>query len=179
MKHVSIALMAIVLAATGLLILKLRNLQARTAAVGQSASIRGRKAPDFALESVDGRTVHLSDFHGRAVLVHFWATSWLPCRVEMQWFEMMHKQYGPQGLQVLGIVMDNADKTDITEYANNLGIDYPILLGSEDVGDSYEVRDLPLTVYVGRDGKIIEKVPGVKEHDEIEEEVRKALGHRR
>ena len=179
MKRVSIALMAIVLAATGLLILKLRNLQARTAAVGQSASIRGRKAPDFALESVDGRTVHLSDFHGRAVLVHFWATSWLPCRVEMQWFEMMHKRYGPQGLQVLGIEMGSTDKTDIMDYVNNLGIDYPILLGTDHVGNSYEVRELPATVYVGRNGKIVEKVLGVKEHDEIEAEVKKALNRRR
>ena len=121
----------------------------------------------------------MSDFRGKAVVLHFWTTSWLPCRVEMQWFEMMHKQNGPQGLQVLGIAMGNADKTDVIEYVNNLGINYPILLGSERVGDSYGVRVLPVTVYVGRDGKIIEKVAGVKEHDEIEAEVKKALSHRR
>jgi peroxiredoxin len=179
MKRASIVLMVIALAATGLLILKLRSLQARTASVDQSPT-RGRNVPDFALESVDGRTIHLSDFHGKAVLVHFWATSWLPCRVEMQWFEMMHKQYGPQGLQVLGIVMGNADRADITEYANNLGIDYPILLGKESVGDSYgDLRDLPVTVYVDRDGKIVEKVFGVKGHDEIENEVKEVLSRRR
>jgi peroxiredoxin len=86
----------------------------------KSRALGGKQAPDFALDSVDGRIVHLSDFHGKAVLLHFWATSWLPCRVEMQWFEQMHNQYGPQGLQVLGIAMDNADKKDIAEFARNL-----------------------------------------------------------
>jgi len=140
--------------------------------------IRGQTAPNFALQSLDGNTVHLSDFHGRAVLLHFWSTSWLPCRV-VQWFEQMHRQYGPEGLQVVGIAIDDTDKKDIAEYASNLGVDYPILLGRESVGDSYgDLRDLPVTIYVGRDGKIIEKVPGVKEHDEIEAEVKKALSPR-
>ena len=182
MKRASIMIMVMVtaLGITALLVLKLRNFQARRASVGEAPSIRGQTAPDFALESVDGRIVHLSDFHGKAVLLHFWATSWLPCRVEMQWFEQMHNQYGPQGLQVLGIAMDDADKKDIAEFAGNLGVDYPILLGKESVGDSYGgVKVLPVTVYVGRDGKIVEKVFGAKGHDEIEDDVRKALARRR
>jgi peroxiredoxin len=180
MKRASIVLMVIALGITVPLILKFRSLHAFRASVDEAPCIRGQIAPDFALESVDGRTVHFSDFHGRAVLLHFWATSWLPCRVEMQWFEQMHKQYGPQGLQVLGIALYDPDKKDIARYASNLGVDYPILLGTEDVGDSYGgVKVLPVTIYVGRDGKIIEKVLGVKEHDEIEAEVKKALTRRR
>ena len=179
MKRGSIILMVIALSITALLILQFRRPQARRASAVEAPCIRGQTAPDFTLESVDGKTVHLSDFHGKAVLVHFWATSWLPCRVEMQWFEMMHKRYGPQGLQVLGIEMGSTDKTDIMDYVNNLGIDYPILLGTDHVGNSYEVRELPATVYVGRNGKIVEKVLGVKEHDEIEAEVKKALNRRR
>ena len=76
---------------------------------------------------------------------------------------------------MLVIKMGNAEKGDITEYANNLGIDNPILLGTEHVGDSYGVRVLPATIYVGRDGKVAEKVPGAKEHDELEAKVKKAL----
>ncbi len=62
------SLMVIAFAATGLLILKLRSLRAPTASVGQSICIRGQAAPDFALESVDGRTVHLSDFTAKLFL---------------------------------------------------------------------------------------------------------------
>jgi peroxiredoxin len=122
MKRASIVLMVIAIGISTLLVIKLRNSQTRGASVGEAPGIRGQMAPDFALESVDGKVVRLSDFHGKAVLRHFWATSWLPCRVEMQWFKQMHNQYGPQRLEVLGIEMGNTDKTDITDYANNLGI---------------------------------------------------------
>ncbi len=181
MKRASIVLMVVAIGITVLLAPKLRSFRPRRAPVGEtSLDLKGKMAPDFALESLDGRIVHLSDFNGKAVLVSFWATSWLPCRVEMQWFEQMHNQYGPQGLPVLGIAMDNADKKDIAEFASNVGVDYPILLGKESVGDSYGgVEVLPVTVYVGRDGKIVEKVFGVKGHDEIEDDVRKALARRR
>jgi thiol-disulfide isomerase/thioredoxin len=129
------------------------------------------------LESLDGKTVHLSDFRGKAVLLNFWATWCVPCKFEMPWFEQLQKQYGPQGFQVLGIAMDDASKKDIAEFASKLGIDYPILIGKEDVGDAYGgVQFLPATFYVGRDGKVVDKVFGLKGRDEIEDNIKKALG---
>jgi peroxiredoxin len=162
-----------------MLVTRFRRTPTGTAAAHASGSLIGQTAPDFALQTVDGKTVRLSNFHGKAVLVHFWSTHWLPCRVEMQWFEQMHKQYGPKGLQVLGIAMDGADGKDIAEFASNLGVDYPILLGKESVGNSYGVRVPPVVVYVGRDGKIVEEIFEAKGHDEIEDSVRKALSWRR
>jgi thiol-disulfide isomerase/thioredoxin len=134
-------------------------------------------APDFGLESLEGKTVHLSDFRGKAVLLNFWATWCQPCKIEMPWFEQLQKQYGPQGLQVIGVAMDDADKEDIAKFAKNLSVDYPILVGKEDVGEAYGgVQFLPATFYVGRDGKVVEKVFGLKGRSEIEDNVKKALG---
>jgi len=179
MSRASIIFLAAALGVTAILVTKFRRTPTCAAAAHASGSLTGQKAPDFALESLDGRIVRLSDFRGKAVLVHFWSTHWLPCRTEMQWFEQMHNQYGPKGLQVLGIAMDGADRTDIAEFASNLGVDYPILLGQESVVNSYRVRVPPLIVYVGRDGKIVEEVFEAKGHDEIEDIVRKALSWRR
>jgi cytochrome c biogenesis protein CcmG, thiol:disulfide interchange protein DsbE len=179
MSRASIILLAAALAVTAILVTKFRRAPTCTAAAHPSGSLTGQKAPDFALESLDGRIVRLSDFRGKAVLVHFWSTYWLPCRVEMQWFEQMHNQYGPKDLQVLGIAMDGADRKDIAEFASNLGVDYPILLGHESVVNSYGVRVPPVIVYVGRDGKIVDEVFEAKGHDEIEASVRKALSRRR
>jgi len=181
MNRASVILVVVAIALIAFIVFHRRSLRTPQASVGEASSdIKGQMARDFALQALDGRTVHLSDFHGKAVLLHFWATSWLPCRVEMQWFEQMHKQYGPQGLQVLGVVMDSTDEKNIAEYASNLGVDYPILMGTEEVAGSYGgIKILPVTIYVGRDGKIVEKVLGVKEHDEIEAEVTKALSRRR
>jgi peroxiredoxin len=101
----------------------------------------------------------------------------MPCRLEMPWFEQMPKQYGPQGLQVVGIAMDDASKKEIAEFAGKLGVDYPILLGKESVGEAYGgVQFLPETFCVGRDGTIVENVFGLKGRDEIEGNIKKALG---
>jgi len=136
-------------------------------------------APDFGLESLDGKTVHLSDFRGKAVLLNFWATWCQPCKIEMPWFEQLQKQYGNDGLQVIGVAMDDASKEDVAKFAKNLGVDYPILLGKENVGDAYgAVQFLPATFYVGRDGRVVDKVFGLKGRDEIEDLIKKTLGRR-
>lgn len=180
MNNASIIVLAIAISTTAVLVTRFETSRnSSRSAAPASLSSTGQRAPDFALESLDGRTVHLSDFQGKAVLVNFWATWCLPCRIEMRWFEQMQNQYGPQGFQVLGIAMDDAKKKDIAEFARNLCVDYPILLGKESVGNSYGgVQVLPVTIYVGRDGKIVEKVFGSKGHDEIQDNVRKALSRR-
>jgi len=137
-------------------------------------------APDFALESLDGKTVRLSDFHGKAVLLNFWATWCGPYKIEMPWFEQLQRQYGSQGLQVIGIAMDGVGKDEIAKFANNLGVAYLILLGKEDVGDAYGgVQFLPATFYISRDAKVVDKVFGLKGRAEIEDNVKKALGQGR
>src|SRR6202048_3441856 len=98
---------------------------------------RSTVAPDFSLESLEGKTVRLSDFRGKAVLLNFWATWCQPCKIEMPWFVELQKQYGGQGLQVLGIAMDDASPADIAKFAKDLGVNYPVLVGKEAVGDAY------------------------------------------
>ena len=140
-------------------------------------SMKGRQAPDFALQSLDGRTIHLSDYKGKAVLLNFWATWCEPCKIEMPWFEELQRSYGSQGLQVLGIAMDDASPQDIGKFAKDLGVDYPILIGKENVGDNYGgVQFLPATFYIDRDGKVLAKVFGLKSRSEIEDNIKKALG---
>src|SRR5713226_9177902 len=116
--------MVIAVVVTALLVARFhvaRRPRASPASVAPSSlSFTGQMAPDFALESLDGTTVRLSDFHGKAVLLNFWATWCLPCKIEMRWFEQLQKQYGSQGLQVIGIAMDGAGKDAIAEFANNL-----------------------------------------------------------
>ncbi len=145
-----------------------------------TGDLKGQIGPDFTLESLEGKTVQLSDFRGKAVLLNFWATWCQPCKIEMPWFVELEKQYGPQGLQVLGVAMDDASKEDIAKFAKDMGVNYPILLGKESVGDAYGgVQFLPATFYIGRDGKVTDKVFGLVGRGEIEAKVKKALseGH--
>ena len=133
-------------------------------------------APDFTLESLDGKNMTLSDLRGKAVLLNFWATWCTPCKIDMPWFVELQKQYGPDGLQVVGVAMDDSGKDDIAKFAKDMGVNYPVLLGKEAVGDaSGGVPALPETFFIGRDGKIVDKIIGLRGRADIEESIKKAL----
>jgi peroxiredoxin len=133
-------------------------------------------APDFTLDSPDGRTMHLSDLRGKAVLLNFWATWCTPCRVEMPWFVELQNQYGAQGLQIVGVAMDDSSKSDIAKFAKDMGVNYPVLIGKEAVGDAYGgVPALPESFFIGRDGKIVDRIIGLKSKSDIEDAIKKAL----
>jgi peroxiredoxin len=140
-------------------------------------NVQGVRAPDFTLSSLDGRKVKLSDFRGKAVLLNFWATWCPPCKVEMPWFEDLQRQYAKDGLVVLGIAMDDSEPASIARFASELGVNYQVLLGTDQVSDDYgDVQLLPTTFYIGRDGTIVDKMTGLLERKDIEEAVKKALG---
>lgn len=149
---------------------------ARRGAGAGIASMKGQLAPDFELKALGGHTVHLTDFRGKAVLLNFWATWCEPCKIEMPWFVELQKQYGPEGLQVVGIAMDDASEQDIAKFAKEMGVNYPVLLGKEAVGEAYGgVQFLPATFYIDRSGKVVDKVFGLKSRSDIEDNVKKAL----
>jgi len=136
----------------------------------------GKPAPDFDLQSLEGKSVKLSDFRGKAVLLNFWATYCGPCKIEMPWFVEMQKEYGPQGLQILGVALDDASTEDIAKFAKDLGVNYPILLGKESVGQSYGgVLALPTTFFIDRDGKVIGRELGLQSRSVFVDNIKKAL----
>src|SRR3954468_5005522 len=133
-------------------------------------------APDFTLEKLDGGSMKLSDLRGKAVVLNFWATWCGPCKIETPWLVEMQNQYGAQGLQVVGVAMDDSGKDDIAKFAKDMGVNYPVLLGKEAVGDEYGgVPALPESFFIGRDGKIVDKIIGLKGRGEIEDAIKKAL----
>src|ERR1700758_3993601 len=133
-------------------------------------------APDFTLEKLNGGNLKLSDLRGKAVLLNFWATWCGPCKIETPWLVEMQNQYGHQGLQVIGVAMDDSGKDEISKFAKDMGVNYPVLLGKEAVGDEYGgVPALPESFFIGRDGKIVDRIIGLKGKAEIEDAIKKAL----
>ncbi len=138
--------------------------------------VRGLVAPNFDLATLDGRRVKLSDYRGKAVLLNFWATWCSPCKVEMPWFVELQKKYGNDGLVILGVAMDDSEAPKIAEFASEMGVNYPVLLGTDQVSEQYgNVEFLPTSFYIDRDGKIVGKGTGLLARSEIEDNVRKAL----
>lgn len=145
-----------------------------------SLDVAGKPAPDFTLESLEGKQVQLSGYKGQAVLLNFWATWCGPCKIEMPWFVQLQKEYGPQGLQIVGVAMDDASKEDISKFVKEMGVNYPILLGKEAVGQDYGgVNVLPTTFFIDRDGKIVAREFGLQSRSLFVDNIKKALSQGR
>jgi peroxiredoxin len=141
-----------------------------------SQTSQSKPAPDFSLQSLEGKTVRLSDYRGKPVVLNFWATWCEPCKVEMPWFVDLQRQYGPAGVQFLGVAMDDASTKDIAAFAESMKVNYPILIGKDSVGDDYGgVQFLPETFYIDRTGKVVDKAFGLKGRGEIEDNIKKIL----
>ncbi|MGH8033973.1 MAG: TlpA family protein disulfide reductase [Lysobacterales bacterium] len=115
----------------------------------------GSPRPDFTLGGADGARVSASDFDGRVVLLNFWATWCKPCREEMPMLVGLDERFSGSGFQVVGVALD--DVAQAREFASELGIDYPILVGSTDVMAAVRLYGnvsgvLPYSVLIGRDG---------------------------
>ena len=175
MKRNPVAL--IVVAVVVALMLYFGAHKARHAGAASAASLAtSSMAPDFTLPSLDGKEMKLSDLRGKAVLLNFWATWCGPCKIEMPWFVDLQNQYGGRGLQIVGVAMDDASKEDIAKFAKDMGVNYPILIGKEAVGDEYGgVPALPESFFIGRDGKVVDKIIGLKGKAEIEDTIKKML----
>ncbi len=134
-------------------------------------------APDFSLKSLpEGKQVQLSSLRGKAVLINFWATYCGPCKEEMPFLVELQKKYGPEGLQILGVTMDDVEEKSITDFARKMGVNYPILQGTEKVADAYGgINGLPTTFFVGRSGKVVKELLGVAEKPLFEDLVKQAL----
>lgn len=141
-----------------------------------TTAVAGHVAPDFELKDLSGKMVKLSDFRGKAVVLNFWATWCPPCKTEIPWFEDLQNKYGNQGLAVVGVALDDSSDADIAQFAKDMKMNYPVLLGKEETSDLYGgVEALPTTFYIDRSGKIITSVPGLVDRKEIEDNIVKAL----
>jgi thiol-disulfide isomerase/thioredoxin len=175
MKRNPLALVVVAVVVAGMLFVGFRMARRSGLRPGPRLAL-ATMAPDFSLESLEGKNMRLSDLRGKAVLLNFWATWCGPCKIEMPWFVDLQNQYGSQGLQVVGVAMDDASKEDIAKFAKDMGVNYPILIGKEAVGDAYGgVPALPESFFIGRDGKVVDKIIGLRSKSDIEDAIRKAL----
>jgi peroxiredoxin len=138
--------------------------------------LRGKQAPPFTLKTVDGKTVSLSDYKGKAVLVNFWATWCGPCKLEMPWLIDLQKKYAAQGFTVLGVSEDDDAAKTVADFAARVGVNYPVLMSSDAMSKAYGGIDyLPISYYIGRDGKIVAEVGGLISKAEIDANIQNAL----
>jgi len=132
-----------------------------------------KKAPDFALKDSDGKTVKLSDYKGKIVLLNFWATWCGPCKIEIPWFVEFEQTYKDRGFAVLGVSMDEDGWDAVKPYLAAHKINYRILLGDDITGELYGgVESLPTTFLIDREGKVASVHIGLVGKADYENEIK-------
>jgi peroxiredoxin len=123
---------------------------------------QGFRAPDFDLRTPTGKSIKLSDLRGQAVLVNLWATWCPPCREEMQTIEKVYQAYKDEGFTVLAVNMTYQDDSlAVTPFVDQQKLTFPILLDETgEMAQAYQLRSLPSSYFIRRDGIINEVVIG-------------------
>lgn len=121
---------------------------------------KGNIAPDFTLETLDGKTVKLSDFRGEKILLNFWASWCPPCRAEMPDIQKVHKNHD---VAILAVNLTNAETSveSVKEFVNDFQLTFPILLDKKlEVANTYGIQPIPTSFLIDSKGRIANIVIG-------------------
>jgi cytochrome c biogenesis protein CcmG, thiol:disulfide interchange protein DsbE len=128
-------------------------------------------AVNFHLREIDGSWINLSQFRGHPVIVDFWATWCPPCRRQIPELMDLYKRYHKAaGLVVLGVSVDSVQGRGVQaarDFAQELAINYPIVMATPAVLDNFGILALPTTFFIGRDGRIVSQLRGTGDPGEL------------
>lgn len=134
-------------------------------------------APDFTLKSRSGENIKLSELRGQVVMINFWASWCGPCRQEMPILDQLYQRYEPMGFTLLGVNVEE-DSAAAEKVLREIPVSFPVLYDSKNqVSENYQVRAMPSTFLIDRDGKVRYLHKGYKPgyEDEYQQQVRELI----
>ena len=121
-----------------------------------SALATGKTAPDFTMQSLDGKQFSLKDALARGpVLLAFFKVSCPVCQFAFPFLERIYKRYGSRNLTIVGISQNDAKGT--AAFLKEYGVTFPVLLDDSNtypVSNAYGLTNVPTLFWVGTDGEI-------------------------
>ncbi len=140
-----------------------------------------RKRPEaaapaaVAFTGLDGRPFDMAAFKGKVVVLNFWATWCVPCIEEIPSFNRVHERYAGQGVEVIGVSMDEDGAAVVKPFLGKHPMKYKVALGSEKLSERFRLEQLPVTVIMDRAGNQVMRFEGYTPEAALEGAVKKAL----
>lgn len=134
----------------------------------------GAPAPPFTLPNLAGEPIALSDFSGQTVVVDFWATWCVPCKHQIPVLNQFQRNVAGRDVVVLGVAVDVGGRDVVARFAEEHGIEYPVLLGTESLARDYGVPGFPALVVVDASGRLDSMHLGVIDPEELAAAVEQA-----
>ncbi len=139
----------------------------------------GDPAPNFTLQTYNSKTISLSDYAGKPVIINTWSVSCIECKKEMPFFKDICDEYVPQGLVFLSV--NTLDSTSVTkDFLSKNGYDFTVAFDPQ--GTIYKTYCCPKnadpnTFFIGKDGIIKSiKIGAFASKDDLLTEVQKIMG---
>ena len=131
---------------------------------------------ELTLKDIEGHDVRLSDYRGKVVLVNFWATWCPPCRKEIPDLIKLQRDYKSRGLQVIGVTYPPEDLAEVRKFVREAKVNYPIAVGTKETKSLFSSSEaLPLTIVIGKDGRVRDIIEGILLPEEFEGKIKPLL----
>ena len=136
-----------------------------------------KPAPEFELNTIDGKKIKLSDYRNKVVIVDFWATWCGPCRESIPDFVELNKQYKDKGVEIIGVSLDDNNSVEsVKPFIKNFGINYTIAYGNQKIVQDYgNINAIPTMFIIDQQGNIAASHVGLVPKNVIEDEIKKLL----
>jgi len=129
-------------------------------------------APDFSLTDLNGKTVTLSQYKGKVIILDFWATWCPPCRSEIPHFIDLYNRYQDKGLVIIGVALDEEGAKVVKPFVDEYKMNYPVLLGNADIQKAYGgIQGIPTTFIIDKNGKVVDMFTGYRDEPVFEKRI--------
>ncbi len=152
-------------------------MRARAAAEKKVAGSSQRAAaPDFTVTALDGKAIRLSALKGKVVILDFWATWCPPCKAEIPHFIELQNAYGPKGLEIIGLSVDQEGPEVVRAFVRENGVNYAMAMAGPELVQLYGgIRGIPTTFLLDKEGRVAKKLVGYQDKQVFESQIRVLL----
>ena len=138
---------------------------------------KGDKAPAIKLTTTSGQPITLNNYKGYVLVMDFFATWCIPCKESIPHLNSLNRKYGKQGLQILGVSVDEGNDSEVKSFIAERKISYPVAIGGEDMQTEYGLRSVPTVYVINKKGMVAEKFQGYSDQTgkAMEETIKRLL----